>query len=357
MPVIDADAHVVETEHTWDYMDPADQKYRPMIVAPRGESGREYWLIDGKIRGLARQVVTTQQYAEISKRASREMGTPQETREMENVEARLRHMDELGVDVQVLYPTIYIEQVSDRPESEVPICWGYNRWMADITTQAHGRLPWICALPLLSMQDALDQLRFSREHGACGVFFRGVEGERLIHDPYFDPLYDEMCRLNMAVGLHIGNANPWMNNLLSQRNGTGTFWRLRLASVGAFHSLILNGLPERFPALRFHFAEAAAGWIPFTLKDLRRRLAVQGRKLPENPLKEYRLYVSCEPDDDVPYVLQYAGADNIVIGTDYGHNDQSTEIEALRNLRESGQVDAEAFRKIAYDNPKALFAL
>ena len=52
MPTIDSDAHVVESEHTWDFMEPADQKYRPLIVRPRGEKGGEYWFVDGKIRGL-----------------------------------------------------------------------------------------------------------------------------------------------------------------------------------------------------------------------------------------------------------------------------------------------------------------
>ena len=30
--VIDADAHVVETERVWDYLDPSDEKYRPTLV-------------------------------------------------------------------------------------------------------------------------------------------------------------------------------------------------------------------------------------------------------------------------------------------------------------------------------------
>jgi hypothetical protein len=34
MATIDADAHVVESEHTWDYMDPADRQYRPVLVTP-----------------------------------------------------------------------------------------------------------------------------------------------------------------------------------------------------------------------------------------------------------------------------------------------------------------------------------
>ena len=63
MPTIDSDAHVVESEHTWDFMDSADQKYRPLIVRPRGESGGEYWYIDGKIRGLVRIILTAKEIA------------------------------------------------------------------------------------------------------------------------------------------------------------------------------------------------------------------------------------------------------------------------------------------------------
>ena len=148
MPTIDSDAHVVESEHTWDYMEPAHQKYRPIIVRPRGEGGGEFWFIDGKIRGLVRLVLTAQQLDEISVRTGRQMHTARETREMENVQARLRHMDELGIDIQVLYPSIFIEQVTDKPEWEVPICKGYNRWLADIYKQSQGRLRWICVLPL-----------------------------------------------------------------------------------------------------------------------------------------------------------------------------------------------------------------
>jgi len=54
--------------------------------------------------------------------------------------------------------------------------------------------------------------------------------------------------------------------------------------------------------------------------------------------------------------LKYSGEDNLVIGTDYGHNDQSTELEALKNLERDGGLDARAYKKITYDNPKALYA-
>ena len=251
MPTIDADAHVVESERTWDFIDKADQKYRPLIVKPRGEGGGEYWYIDGKIRGLVRVVLTAQQVADVANRTGRDMNTAQETREMENVAARLKHMDELGIDVQVLYPTMFIEQIADKPEWEIPICKGYNRWLADIHSQGNGRLRWICVLPLLDMSAALEELKFCAQHGACGVFMRGIEGPRMITDPYFYPLYEEMSRLNLAVGVHVGNANPYVIDLVSQYNGGGSFWKFRIPVIGAFHSVIMSEVPTLFPSCAF----------------------------------------------------------------------------------------------------------
>lgn len=357
MPTIDADAHVVESERTWDYIDPADQKYRPLIVRPRGESGSEYWYIDGKIRGLVRIVLTAQDVADVARRTGRDMNTARETREMENVPARLKHMDELGIDMQVLYPTMFIEQIADKPEWEIAICKGYNRWLSDIHGQGQGRLRWVCVLPLLDMSAALEELKFCAGHGACGVFMRGIEGHRLITDPYFYPLYEEMSRLNLAVGVHVGNANPYVIDLVSQYNGGGSFWKFRIPVIGACHSVLMSEVPRLFPKLRFHWAEAAAQWVPYIVKDLQRRWGAINRPLPENPLKEYRQFVSCQTDDDVAYVIRYAGEDNLVIGTDYGHNDQSTEIEALRNLKNQGGITARQHQKITSDNARELFAL
>jgi len=357
MPTIDSDAHVVESERTWDYIDKADQKYRPLIVKPRGEGGGEYWYIDGKIRGLVRVVLTAQQVADVAQRTGRDMNSAQETREMENVAARLKHMDELGIDIQVLYPTMFIEQIADKPEWEIPIAKGYNRWLADIHSQGQNRLRWICVLPLLDMSASLQELKYCAQHGACGVFMRGIEGERMITDPYFYPLYEEMSRLDLAVGVHVGNANPYVIDLVSQYNGGGSFWKFRIPVIGAFHSVIMSEVPALFPKLRFHWAEAAAQWIPYVVKDFQRRWAAINRPLPDNPLKIYRQFVSCQTDDDVDYVLRYSGEDNLVIGTDYGHNDQSTEIEALRNLKSQGSITSGQYEKITYNNAKELFAL
>jgi hypothetical protein len=56
-------------------------------------------------------------------------------------------------------------------------------------------------------------------------------------------------------------------------------------------------------------------------------------------------------------LIKYSGEENLVIGTDYGYNDQPTVIEALRNLKSQGSITPRQYEKITYDNPKELFAL
>jgi predicted TIM-barrel fold metal-dependent hydrolase len=353
---IDSDAHVVESEITWTYCDPADRALMPRTVEPG--DGRRYWFIDGRIRGLARFVLTDETFARMQAQARRSMATPEETREAENIPARLRHMDQLGVGRQVLYPTMFLEQVADSPAVERALTRAYNRWLADIYAQSDGRLPWICVLPLLDMEESLKQLAEARKKGAVGVFMRGVESSRFMPDEYFDPLFSAAADLDMCIGVHVGNGNRWLVDTLNQNNASGPFWVFRLSTIGAFHSAVMSGLPQRHPQLRVGFIEASAGWLPYILSDLRRRLPGRGKgDLPQRPLEEYRLYVTCQTDDDVPYLLRQVGEGNLLIGTDYGHNDQSTELDSLLTLRNSGDVTPEQYRKITEDNPKRLYGL
>ena len=46
--VIDADAHVIETERTWDYLGPAEHSFRPRLFASPDEPGQQYWVIENK---------------------------------------------------------------------------------------------------------------------------------------------------------------------------------------------------------------------------------------------------------------------------------------------------------------------
>jgi predicted TIM-barrel fold metal-dependent hydrolase len=342
MAVIDSDAHVLETERTWDYMLESEREYKPRVVATPDDpsSGGESWLVDGVYIGKARNVGHE---------------TPKEAREMDDINARLRHMDALDVDVQVLYPTIFLRPFTRRPDLEQAVTRSYNRWLVDIWKRAPERLRWVAVLPLLSMDKALEEARFAKENGACGIFMRGLEGDKRLSDPHFFPLYETAGRLDLPVCVHSATGSFAVHDFFLNECG---FSKFKLAVVGSFHALIFHEIPEKFPHTKFAFIEVSSQWVPYAIHDFARRFERAGKKVDKGEvLRKNRIYVACQTDDDLPYVLKYAGEDHLVIGTDYGHNDTSSEILALRKLKEDGAVPPQIVNKILDDNARALYGL
>ncbi len=357
---IDSDAHVVETTQTWDYLSASEQRLRPLpVFTDRENSKQRAWLIDGKIGGLHNEPLSAEEFAELSRRMSgRQMATTKETREMGDVEARVAHMNELGIEIQVVYPTFFLGPYADRPQVEVALCGAYNRWMADVWKQGKGRIRWMCVLPFLSISDALDQMRFGKEHGACGIFMRPIEGHRRPVDPYFYPVYEQASQLDLCIGFHQSNGSYNIFDFFRPPQGGNDFFvQYRMFCVAAFFSIVRAGLPEQFPHLRMGIIECAASWLPWLLTHLHGLTSLAGGKLPEDLLKEYRLFVTCQNDDDVPYLVNSAGEDNLLVGTDYGHRDFSTQIDALRLLTENGRLSPSAVNKIVDDNGRTFYGL
>ena len=335
MPVIDADTHVIETERTWEYMEGPDKAFRPDGIVAHG---KEYWLVDGRVLPRRQNIGPT---------------TTEATREMADVEARLKHMDELGVDLHVLYPTAFLEPMTRKPEVELALTRGYNRWLADIWSKGKGRLLWAAVLPLLSMDKALDEVRWANKNGAVSVFVRGMETSGPLWDAYYYPLFDELVKLNMPIGIHAG-----INHFEVDEAARGeAFRRFKLPVVGTFHALLNAGIPQRFPGLRIGFVETGAQWVPYALHDLAKRLERRGEEIDAGIMARSAFYVTVQTDDDLDYVLRYTGEDTLMIGSDYGHSDNAAELEALRKLRDGGQLPAQVVDKILEDNPSRFYAL
>src|SRR5205814_825838 len=127
------------------------------------------------------------------------------------------------------------------------------------------------------------QLRLAKQHGACAVFMRPIEGERMLHDPYFYPVYEEASRLDLPLAVHIANGNPWFMNLYRHPvPSADRFPTLRVPTVSAFHDLLMSEVPQVFPNLRFSFIEASAQWLPWILHEAKSRFLRFGRDWPDN---------------------------------------------------------------------------
>jgi predicted TIM-barrel fold metal-dependent hydrolase len=339
---IDADAHVLETEKTWEYMEGAERQYRPQVIGSTdGTTNDEYWLVDGTLRLKSRNVGKN---------------TPMASRELRDVTSRLRHMDELGVDIQVIFPTIFIIPLTPRPEIELALCRSYNRWMADIWKQAKDRLRWVAVLPLFSIDRLFDEAKFAKQNGAVGIFLRGSECEKLLSDSYFFPLYDAASRLDLPICIHSATGSSALFDYYKYE--TIGFAKFKLVIVGAFHNLVMDKIPERFPKLKIAFLEVSSQWLPYVLTDLAKRYRLQGRELDaKNLLRQSRFYVGCETSDDLPYIIEAAGDDNLVVGTDYGHADSATELAALDGICRDPRLSPTVATKIVSDNAQALYSL
>jgi predicted TIM-barrel fold metal-dependent hydrolase len=348
MPIIDADAHVVESERTWDFLGEAEKSFAPRVMVfkdrvgdgPSHRAGDEFWMIGGRVFAKGRNIG---------------YDTPRESREMENVEARLAHMDKLGIDVQVLYPSLFLRALTLLPHVDTALCKSYNRWLAEIWKLGENRLRWVLMPPLHQIDAAIEELYFGTENGACGVFIRGVEGDKLPTDPYFFPLYQEASKLGMPICVHASAGNLEMFDLFGRGASLGQF---KFGPINLFGSLITTELPRNFPDLKWGFIEVSAEWIPYVMNHLEIGYRKRGKEWPgAEILRENRIYVACQTSDDLPYILDHVGDDNLVLGTDYGHNDTSSEIDAMRKLKTDGKVPVKSIDKILGENARALYNL
>ncbi len=378
--VIDADTHVVESEEMWAFFDEELSHRKPVLLTPNGTGIRRgtYWLIDGnatpKPEGKGGGAGQTPP-RDVEGRAGRSW----RTKALLDVEARLEDADAMGVDVQIVFPTLFIHHMTYDPVLNVALAQSYNRFMADACSRGKGRLRWIAVPPFLDVQTCIQELRWAKDHGAVGFNARGIEGERFLADEYFFPIYEEASRLNMPLCIHTGAGAPAFTAIIDTRL-TGSFTGIRMLPVMAFQHLVTNRVPERFPDLRIGFIETSASWIPYVLhyieRDWRRKKQLDVPHLGPELFEDYRIFVACESDEDIPYLAQSIGWDHLITGSDYGHHgdqlptieatsftnrlrggDPTADVAVVGTLRGREDMPPGAVDKILVDNPRRFYGL
>lgn len=372
--IIDADTHIAESENMWRLMDAPMYPRRPVMAGIPDDTVygdiNVLWLIDGQLfpkpagKGGFRLITPSQAKGQ---RARNDVLTA--CREITNVDARLADMDRLGIDVQVIYPTLFLVYLTDDAALEAALCRAYNRWMAEVSQKSGGRLRWVVVPPLRSIDLSLDEIRNAREKGAVGVAFRGLEGDRSVADPYFYPVYELAEELGLPICIHTGSGSRTLLNLFDLALSS-TFANQVVLPLFAFRDIVANHLPAKFPGLRFGFIEAKASWIPYLLHLLRREsraFTAAGKRGIQRPewrhqrnvdlFRDYRIYVACEVDEDIPYLLNYIGDDNILVGSDYGHTDPANEPRMVDLMRARKDLPARVVEKILGENPKRFYGI
>ena len=362
--IIDADTHIAESEAMWEMMDAGMRGRRPVLLTMPEDTlyggWNATWLIDGNIfpkpvgKGGFRLITPSASKVQADRK---DIGVG--CREMTDIPARLADMDRLGIEMQVVYPTLFLVHLTEDPELDVAMARAYNRFMADACARSSGRIRWVVVPPLRCIEESVRELRTARDKGAVGVFFRGLEGNYALDNPYFFPVYQSAMDLDLPICVHTGNGTPRAADMFDlERNRQ---WSSSgFPPLHAFRDLVLNQIPDMFPKLRFGFIEAAASWVPYLLHKLRRDNTKRWKpswRSGADLFAECRMFVACEADEDINYLAQHIGPDHLLIGSDYGHNDPAEQAQLVARMRGREDLPADLVEKIMCDNPRKFYGL
>lgn len=361
MIVIDADAHVMESEQTWAYLEPEFYARRPVVVTlPEDTSLGVFnaaWLIDEQIQvfGASPAVGTRSLRKSYSLDSQNLWGT----------DARLQDMDQRKTDYQVVHPTFALLNLCEDVVLETALMRSYNTFMAEKYKESGGRLLYAAMVPFRSPELAVKEIqRVVAMGGAVAIYVRGLEWDRPLHDRLFYPIYEEAQRHDLAISVHVGSGSPKMRSVFSSQErirGEEPFWpggmkRLigPMTVQFGFYSLAETSLSIDFPKLRWGFLEATGSeWLLGAVGALERAGKGHSRRL----FDEGRIFVSVEPSEDFAYMANRFGSDFMVFGSDMPHQDEAAHGNLVEEFSAPAEKLGDEFKqKLFWRNAARLYA-
>jgi predicted TIM-barrel fold metal-dependent hydrolase len=158
----------------------------------------------------------------------------------------------------------------------------HNRHMVDFCS-ADERLMGIAAVPLDDPELALDELEFALRSGLKAIWIpHRVCGDKAPGHIAFDRFWARLVEADTPFVMHVGgaplqSASEWMNNGRPPvKDWMGGGENLRTKDMAILHQaietfismMLIDGVFERFPALRGAAIELGAGWVPAMLTRL-----------------------------------------------------------------------------------------
>ena len=384
---ISADGHVNEPPTLWTDRLPDKFKDRgPRIIETRNTKGHA-WIMEGQNRPSP--MGFSSMYARSSKRFDRaslvdsfkqikDRGVRYEDVFPGSYDpaARVKEIREDHTDAEVIFNGVQTVwngiKLCPDPELSLACFKVYNDWIAEF--QAYAPERFICngTLPTTGLDDAMGELQRCAELG-----LRTVQLESYPSGSFFEPLPDDdrfwaaAVELDMPINVHTQFFFP-AGDLGSKLNAEGVpQQKMRAKNLGLdldagnfpiiLAKMIMTGVFERFPDLKFVGTEVHTGWIPFYLERfdqsvLRNR---RGWTLPLLPSEYFRRNVT------VVYVVDESGAanrydigvGNILWGPDFPHSSSNwpVDYELGREILERAGATPSEIERIMWRNAADLY--
>lgn len=319
------DSHFLEPPDLWHQIMPRKLADR----MPRSEKigdDEERIHVDGKsfTRKLPKIMTAKGSTGEtISQLSSRPPGA-------RDLKARLDDLTEEGVWGEVMYQSIglWCSLIED-PQLIREAARAENEWLAtEIQAAAPDRLVPAALMPVLDVQDAVDELQHAAEVGLHIVSLPTGHpaGTRDYNDDSWEPLWAAAEEANMVIGFHIGTSGGDQAAAFRGPGGAilnyvqtgfdGIYTAMKMAASGAL---------ERHPDLRVLVSEGGATWVPYIgdrMNEAYRQHGMFVRPKLARPPKDYlyeQVYASFQHDETAPAAAWAMGYRNVMFGSDYPH--------------------------------------
>jgi predicted TIM-barrel fold metal-dependent hydrolase len=289
--------------------------------------------------------------------------------------ARLRDMDEEGIDVAVIFGTpiaLTVNGLADKGLAGA-MCHGVNRWLVEEYLPADAkRLKGVGLIPCQDPPAAARELEYLAQHGIVSAMLpTNVYGINM-GDRRFDPIYETAQATGMPLSVHPqtghdGEYGAWgVMGAGSERmekyayvHITAFTFELQIALM----HMIGEGVFDRYPRLKVAYMEGGAGWLPFwaeRLDEHQEKLRPQFPNLQRRPseiIAGDQVAFTCEPEErTLPYVLDCIGAGQVLYASDYAHWDCEFP-NSVRLLSRIEGLDAERRAMVLGQNAIRWFGL
>jgi len=283
-------------------------------------------------------------------------------------EARLRQMDEAGVDMQILSlipPGVQFFE----PDRAVALATMLNDRLAEIVRRHPTRFAGLAVVPpQAAAQGAKELERAIRKLGLHGLVINSHTGGEYLDDPKFWPIFEAAEALDCAIYMHPRNPPKETRRLFESIEGQ----KILVSGIFAFQietclhalRLMVCGVFDRFPKLKIVLGHMGEG-IPYWLYRLdymyERGYRKQGTGLAKRLPSEYfrdNFFVTISGMNShelSPPTLEYChnmvGSDRLLFATDHPFQSMKDTADVLHKV----SFSADALRKITHANAESLF--
>jgi len=154
------------------------------------------------------------------------------------------------------------------PELVAAGAWAHNRWVAEFCQHSPERRAGVAIVPLHEVGAAVTMIEWAAGHGLRGGIMIPTRWGKLpsYNDTCYDPVWAAAAATGLPVHTHSGvgpddyGITP---GLISIYTTEAYWWAAR-----PLWALILGGVFERHPALKYVIAENGAWWVPDILSRM-----------------------------------------------------------------------------------------